>query len=93
MGDVGLVVDAWPADVHRRGMLDDAFFFGVPVEADDGAQPTSDHGPGLAAILEIASEALDVNAANIAHPLIVLPAPSGELTQIRRSVSCPVVSR
>jgi len=78
---MGLIVDPGPADVHRRRMRDDAFFFGVTVEADDRAQPTSDGRPGLTAILEVASEALDVNAANIEQPVIVLPAPSRELTQ------------
>ena len=54
----GLIVDAGSADVYRRGVLDDAFFFGVAVEPDDRAQPTGNRRPRLAAILEVAGEAL-----------------------------------
>ena len=37
---------------------------------------------GLAAVLEVAGEALDVDAADIEQPVVVLPAPGGELAQI-----------
>ena len=83
VGDVGLVVDARPADVHRRRVLDDAFFFGVAVEPDDRAQPAGDRGAGLAAVFEVAGEALDVDAADVEQALVVLPAPGGELAQIQ----------
>ena len=82
MGDVGLVVDAWSADVHRRRVLDDAFLFGVAVEADDGAQPPGDGGACLAAVLEVAGEALDVDPADVEQAPVVLPAPGGELAQV-----------
>ena len=65
VGDVGLVVDPRSADVHRRGVLDDAFLFGVAVEPDDRAQPAGDGGAGLAAVFEVAGEALDVDAADV----------------------------
>ena len=83
VGDVGLVVDARPADVHRRGVLDDTFFFGVAVEPDDRAQPAGDRGAGLAAVFEVAGEALDVDAADVEQAVVVLPAPGGELAQVQ----------
>jgi hypothetical protein len=83
VGDVGLAVDARSADVNRRRVLDDAFFLGVAIEADDRAQPASDRGPGLAAVFEIAGEAFDVDAAHVAQVMEVLPAPGGELTQVQ----------
>ena len=84
MGDVGLVVDAGSADVHGRGVLDDAFLLGVAVEADHGAQPAADGGAGLAAVFEVTGEAFDVDSADVEQALVVLPAPGGELAQIER---------
>ena len=82
MRDVGLVVDPGSADVHGRGVLDDAFFLGVAVEADHGAQAAADGGAGLAAIFEVAGEAFDVDSADVEQVPVVLPAPGGELAQI-----------
>jgi hypothetical protein len=87
VGDMGLVVDAGPTDVHRRGVLDDAFLLGVAVEPDDRAQPAGDRRSGLAVIFEVAGEAFDVDAADVEQAAVVLPAPSGELTQIQRVAS------
>jgi hypothetical protein len=75
VGDVGLVVDAGSADVDRRGLLDDAFLFGVAVEPDDRAQPASDRRPRHAAVFEFTGEALDVDAANFEQTVLTLPAP------------------
>ena len=61
MGDVGLVIDFRSPDVHRRGVLDHAFLFGVAVEADDRAQPARHRRSRLAAVLQVAGEALDVD--------------------------------
>jgi hypothetical protein len=83
VGDVGLVVDARPTDVHGRGVLDDAFFFGVAVEPDDRAQPAGDRRPGLATVFEVAGEALDIDAVDVEQLMLVLPAPGGELAQIQ----------
>ena len=83
VGDMGLVVDPWPADVHRRRVLDHAFFFGVAVEPDDRAQPAGDGGPSLAAVFEVAGEAFDVDPADVEQLMVVLPAPGSELTQIQ----------
>ena len=80
---MGFVVDAWPADVHRRRVFDDALFFCVAVEPDDGAQAAGDGGAGLAAIFEIAGVALDVDAADVEEAMVVLRAPGGELAQVQ----------
>jgi hypothetical protein len=81
---VGLVVDSGAADVHRRRVLDHAFFFGVAVEADDRAQPARHRRPGLAAVFELAGEAFDVDAANLEQAVLTPPTPGGELAQIQR---------
>jgi hypothetical protein len=44
----------------RRSDRDQAFLFGVAVEAGHGAQPASDGGPGPAQGLEVAGETLDI---------------------------------
>jgi hypothetical protein len=67
-------------------MLDHAFLFGVPVEAHHRARPACDGGAGLAAIFEVAGEAFDVDTTNVEQPLLVLPAPGGELAQIQHVV-------
>ena len=84
MGDVGLVIDARPADVHRRRVLDDAFVLGVAEEPDDGAEPASDRGAGLAAVFEVAGVALDVDPADLEEVLVVLPAPGSDCAGPRR---------
>jgi hypothetical protein len=38
-GGVGLVVQAWPADMHRRRSLEQSFLDGVAVQGGDRAQP------------------------------------------------------
>ena len=57
---VGVVVQAGSPHVRGRGHRDQAFLFGVPVEARHGAQPAGDRGPGPPKRLEVAGEALDV---------------------------------
>ena len=64
-------------------MLDHAFLFGVAVEPDDRAQPAGDGGTSLAAVFEVAGEALDVDPAHVEQTVVVLPAPSGELPQVQ----------
>jgi len=75
MGDVGLVVDPGSADVHGRGVLDDAFLLRVAVEADDRAQAAADGGASLAAVFEVTGKALDVDSVDVEQSLVVLPAP------------------
>ena len=62
---MGLIVDPWAADMDCRRMGDEAFLFGVTVEAGHGAQPSSDGGRGTAPSFELASEGLDVASADV----------------------------
>jgi hypothetical protein len=79
---VGLVVQAGSPHVCRRGDRDQAFLFGVAVEAGHGAQPAGDCGPGSAERLEVAGEALDVGAARPEHGHSVFGAPGDVLAQV-----------
>jgi hypothetical protein len=80
----GLVVEAWPAHVHRRRGRDHAFLFGVPVEAGDGAQPPGDRCTRFAERLEVPTEGLDVGAARTEQPHAPFRAPGDVLAQIQR---------
>src|SRR6266516_4869171 len=82
-GGAGFVVQAGPADVRGRGMLEEFFLDGVAVEPCDGAQAAGDGGPGAAAGFEIAGEELDVRAAGLEQAELVLLAPAGELAQVQ----------
>jgi hypothetical protein len=79
---VGFIVQPWPADVRGRGMVEELFFDGIPVEPGNGAQTTGDGGPGTAARFQVTGEALDVGAAGGEQRQLVLLAPGGELPQI-----------
>ena len=61
-GGVRLVVEARAAHVHRGRHRDEAFLFGVAVEARDRAQPARDRGPSPTERLEVTGERLDVGA-------------------------------
>ena len=82
-GGVGFVVEARPADVGRRRPLEQAFLFGIAVEPGHRAQPAGDRGPSASAILEVASEALDVGSARPEQADVVLLAPNDELAQVQ----------
>lgn len=84
VGNMGLVVDSWSTDMHGGRVLDDPFFLGVAVEADDGGQPASDRGACATSVFEVTGEALDVDATDIEQVPVVLPAPCRELTQVQR---------
>ena len=71
---VGLVVDPWPADMDRRRMGDEAFLFGVAVEAGHGAQPSGDGGRRPTSGLEVPSEGLDVASADLEQAQVALVA-------------------
>ena len=60
---VRLVVEPRSPDVHRRRDRDEALLLGVPVEARDRAQPSSDRRTGATERLEMAAEALDIRPA------------------------------
>src|SRR6266480_2087183 len=76
-GGVRLIVQAGVADMRGLGMVEELLFDGVPVEPGDGAQAAGDGGPGPAADLQIAHEALDVRAARLEQADVVLLAPAG----------------
>ena len=49
--------------MNRRGVIEKLSFHGVLAEASDGAQPTSDGGPGPATGYQVAGKAPDVRPA------------------------------
>jgi len=79
---VGLVVQAGPADVHSRGVLDEPFLLGVAVEAHDGRQASADGGPGPAKFFELSGEQLDLGSVQVKQPHAAPPAPCEELAQV-----------
>ena len=52
---VGLIIDPRPTDVDCRRVGDEAFFFGVTVEAGHGAQTATDRGRGPAPSFQLPS--------------------------------------
>jgi hypothetical protein len=64
-GGVRLVIQAGPADMGGRGVIQQFFLDGIPVEPGDRAQPAGDRGPGPSPSLDVTREALDVGAAGI----------------------------
>ncbi len=64
-GGVRLIIQPRPTDVGGWGMAEGFFLDGVPVEPRHGAEPARDGGPGTAAGLKVAGEALDVGAAGL----------------------------
>ncbi len=67
-----------------RRVIKEFLFHGVAVEPGHGAQPAGDGGPGAAAGFQAAGEALDVGAARLEQPHLMLLAPASELTQVQR---------
>ena len=80
---VRLVVEAGPADVHGRGVLDETLFGGVAVEPGDGRKPPADGGLGLAVLLEVAGVQLDVGAVGVEQAQLAIGAPGEELAQVQ----------
>ena len=83
-GGVRLVVQARPANMGRRRPLEQAFLFGVAVEAGHRAQATSDGCPSAPTGFEVPGEALDVGPAGAEQAQVVLGAPGDELAQVQR---------
>jgi len=79
---VGLVVQAGPADVHSRGVLDEPFLLGVAVEAHDGGQAPPDRGPCTAKFFELSGEQLDLGSVQVKEADAAPPAPCEELAQV-----------
>ena len=82
-GGVGLVVEARPAHVGRRGPFEQPLLLHVAVEAGHGAQATGDGRPRPSPGLEVAGEALDVRTAGGEQADVVLLAPGDELAQVQ----------
>ena len=80
---VGFVVDPGAPDMDCRRMGDEAFFFGVSVEAGHGAQPSGDGGRGPTPSFELTSEALDVAPADLEQPEVALIAEGDDLARIQ----------
>jgi hypothetical protein len=83
-GGMGLIIHAGAPDMGGRGMLDQVFLHGVPVEPRDRAQPAGDGGAGPAAGFHITGEALDVGAAGLEQAQVALLAPARILAQVQR---------
>ena len=79
---VGLVVDAGTAHVYRWGVGDEAFLFGVAVEAGHGAQPPGDRRCRPAVRLESPAEGLDVAAVRLEQLEVPSAAERHELAQV-----------
>lgn len=58
----GLVIQAEPAHMSRRGPFDQAFLFGVPVEPGDRARAELRPGHGRRALAPLAPEADDAGS-------------------------------
>ena len=80
---VGLIVQAGPADMDRRGMIEEILLYGVAVEAGHGAQPPRHRRPSPATVFKVAAEGFDVGASGLEEMQAVVGAPSGELAQIQ----------
>ena len=83
-GGVRFVVEAGAADVHGGRVLDEAFLFGVAVEAGDGAEPPGDRGAGFPGRFEVAGERFDVRPFRVEQGQVVLGAVAGVLAEIER---------
>jgi len=81
-GCVGLVVQAWPADMHRRRSLEQSFVDGVAVKRGDRAQSARDRRPRPTEI-QLTCEGFDVVAGDIKQRQLALLAPRRELAKIR----------
>ncbi len=63
-------------------MLEKLLLDGVAVEAGDCAKPPGNRRASAAALLEVATEALDVRAPYLEEVDVVLLAPGGELARV-----------
>jgi hypothetical protein len=63
-GGMGLIVPPRPADMRGRGVIQEFFFDGVPVEPGGGGQPAGDGGAGASPGFQLAGEAFDFGTAD-----------------------------
>jgi hypothetical protein len=82
-GGMRLIVDARSAHMHGRRVSQQAFLFGVAVEAGDRAEPSGDGGPSSAAALQIAGESLDVSPSDLEQVELMIIAPADELAEVQ----------
>lgn len=80
---MGFVVNPWAADMDCRRMGDQAFLFGVAIEAGHGAQPSGDGGGGPAPSLQVASEGLDIATPDLEESEVAFGAEADELTEVQ----------
>jgi hypothetical protein len=71
--------------VSGRRTVKQVFFYRVPVEPGDRAQPAGDRRPGPAFGFQVTGEALDVSAAALEQADVALVAPGGVLPQDQRA--------
>ena len=64
-------------------VIEEFFLDGIPVEPRDGAEPPGHSGSSAATGFQISGEALDLSAADLEQPQMVVLAPAGELAQIQ----------
>jgi hypothetical protein len=78
-----LIVQPRPAHMHGRGVIQQFFPDGVPVEPGDGAQPPGDGGARPASGFQVADGALDVRAPGAEQGQVAGLAPAGVLAQVQ----------
>jgi hypothetical protein len=81
---VGFVTDPRSTDVNRGRVGDEAFLFGIAVEARYGAQPATDGGRCPTPSFQLPSVGLDVTSPDLEETQVALVAEGNELTKIQR---------
>ena len=84
-GGVLLVVQPGVQDVSGRRTVKQVFFYRIPAESGDPAQPAGDRRPGLAFGFQVTGEALDVSTTALEQADVALAAPGGVLPQDQRA--------
>lgn len=84
---VGLVIDPGPADVDCRRVGDQAFLFGIAVEAGHGAESPGDRGRSSASAFELTAEGFDVTSANLEQLEVALVTEGDELAEVQGEAS------
>src|SRR5664280_3314569 len=80
---VGFVVDPRPTDVNRRRVGDEAFLFGIAIEARHGAQSATDGGRCPTSSFQLPTVGLYVASPNLEQVQVSLIAEGDELTEIQ----------
>jgi hypothetical protein len=64
------------------GLVAAFLFYGVLVEADDGAPVQGDSGPGTSLGFQVAGEAFDIGAAGLEQPEVVVAQIQGVASRV-----------